>query len=580
MQLRAWRAWLVGGGCAAAAGVLQAAQFVSAPPLTQVVQAPVGSVSAGTVQVPIITWGGDIATILANGNAAATAPGSAFGQAGLKLRLARQDVFARQLEDYLAGRSPYLRGTLGMINMAAEVASRDARTRPVLIHQLTWSAGGDALVVTAGIRSTKDLKGKTIALQAYGPHVDYMTKILADAGLTPRDVNVRWVSDLTGSKNTPAAALRDNGVDAAFVITPDALALTSNGAVGSGAEDSVRGARILLTTKSASRIIADVYAVRADYLEAHRGEVQKFVAALTQAQDDLRALVADKGKRAADYRNTFGAAAQLLLDSAQALPDAEGLYADAEFVRLKGNVDFFAREKNPRNLAALTREIQSAFVPLGLMGRGVPLEAAKWDYARFGQAGAAALAEANAAIPAAPTERFDPQAVAGVMAQRQAQGKLADGELFSFEVQFRPNQDKFPAELYTEAFKRAVALASTYGGAIITVEGHSDPMAYLKAKKDGSPEVVLGRTMQSARNLSLSRAVAVRESLIAYAKAQGVALDPSQFAVLGHGILQPKTGICGGDPCAPKNEQEWLSNMRVQFRLVQVEAEAAAFKPI
>jgi ABC-type nitrate/sulfonate/bicarbonate transport system substrate-binding protein/outer membrane protein OmpA-like peptidoglycan-associated protein len=574
-----WRGVLVSVFCLQALGA-SAAQFVASPPLAQVVNTPVGHVAPGPVQVPIITWGGDIATVLANGNGAVTTPASAFGRAGLNLRLVRQDVFAKQLEDYMAGRSPYLRGTLGMLNMAAELASRDARTRPVVVQQLTWSAGGDALVVTGAIRSARDLKGKTVALQAYGPHVDYMAKILADAGLTPRDVAIKWVSDLTGSKNTPAAALRDNGVDAAFVITPDALALTSNGTVGTGAEDSVRGARILLTTKSASRIIADVYAVRADFLQARRAEVEKFAAALTQAQEDLRALVAAKPQRAAEYKATFSAAAQLLLDSPQAVADAEGLYGDAEFVRLAGNVDFFARDKNPRGFAALTREIQSAFVPLGLLGRSLPLEAAKWDYARFGQGGAAAQAAATAESPIAPAPRFDPQAVAGVVAQRQAQGKLGEGELFSFEVLFKPNQDKFPAEQYTEAFRRVLNLASTYAGAIITVEGHSDPLGYLQAKKAGSPEVVLGRTAQSARNLSLARAVAVRESVIAYARSQGVALDPSQFAVLGHGIQQPKTGLCGSDPCAPKTEQEWLSNMRVQFRLVQVEAEASAFKPI
>lgn len=574
-----WRGVLVSVCCLQALGA-SAAQFVASPPLTQVVSTPVGNVAPGPVQVPLITWGGDIATILANGNSATTLPASAFGRAGLNVKLVRQDVFAKQLEDYLAGRSPYLRGTLGMVNMAAELASRDARTRPVVVQQLTWSAGGDALVVTGTIKSARDLKGKTVALQAYGPHVDYMAKILADAGLAPKDVTIKWVSDLTGSKNTPAAALRDNGVDAAFVITPDALALTSNGTVGTGAEDSVRGARILLTTKSASRIIADVYAVRADFLQARRAEVEKFAAALTQAQEDLRTLVAAKPQRAAEYKATFTAAAQLLLDSPQAVADAEGLVGDAEFVRLAGNVDFFARDKNPRSFATLTREIQSAFVPLGLMGKSLPLEAVKWDYARFGQGGAAAQAAATAEAPTAPAPRFDPQAVAGVVAQRQAQGKLGEGELFTFEVQFKPNQDKFPAELYTEAFKRVLNLASTYAGAIITVEGHSDPLGYLQAKKAGSPEVVLGRTAQSARNLSLSRAVAVRESVIAYARSQGVALDPSQFAVLGHGIQQPKTGVCGSDPCAPKTEQEWLSNMRVQFRLVQVEAEASAFKPI
>ena len=37
---------------------------------------------------------------------------------------------------------------------------------------------------------------------------------------------------------------------------------------------------------------------------------------------------------------------------------------------------------------------------------------------------------------------------------------------------------------------------------MITVEGHSDPLGYLQAKKDGASPVVLGRTQQSAKNLS------------------------------------------------------------------------------
>ncbi|HTN28500.1 MAG TPA: OmpA family protein, partial [Burkholderiales bacterium] len=198
-------------------------------------------------------------------------------------------------------------------------------------------------------------------------------------------------------------------------------------------------------------------------------------------------------------------------------------------------------------------------------------EHAGWDYRKLG---------AGADVVAAEKSRFDAETVATMVALKQSQGKLQEGELFSFEVFFKPNQDKFTADLYGEAFKKVASLAATYGGAIITVEGHSDPMAYLRAKKDGSPDVVLGRTQQSAKNLSLSRAIAVRDSLIAYAKTQGVSLDPTQFAVVGHGITQPKTGICGSDPCAPKSETEWQSNMRVEFRILQVEAEASAFKPL
>ena len=81
-----------------------------------------------------ITWGGDIATVHANGNGVATAPGSIFGKLGLNLRLVREEAFLKQLDTYLSGKSPYLPGTLGMINLAVEAASRDPRTKPVVIY--------------------------------------------------------------------------------------------------------------------------------------------------------------------------------------------------------------------------------------------------------------------------------------------------------------------------------------------------------------------------------------------------------------------------------------------------------------
>jgi ABC-type nitrate/sulfonate/bicarbonate transport system substrate-binding protein len=548
------------------------AASVAPKPLADTVHTTVAAVVPGPVQVPIITWGGDIATILANGNAKATEKNSIFGKLGLNLRLVREDVFSRQLDAYLAGRSPYLRGTLGMIHMAAEAAGRDARTKPQVIYQMTWSAGGDALVVKSNVKTAKDLRGKTIALQAYGPHIDYLGKVLADAGLTLRDVNLRWLDDLTGSKNTPVAAFRENGVDAAMVIIPDAQALTSRGAVGTGAEDSVKGARILLSTKTANRIITDVYAVRADYLQTNRAEVENFVRGLLQGELALRQLVAARSAQAADYGQTMKAAAQILLDSPQAVADAEGMVQDAEFVGAAGNQAFFTRAANPRGFAQLNGEIQTALTAVGLLRQKSDLEYAKWDYDRLsGSAKAPAAAE---------SPRFDAGQVAALVTRKQQQGKLSEGELFSFEVFFKPNQDTFPVEQYKDSFNEVIKLASTYGGAIITVEGHSDPMGFLQAKKSGASQIVLSRTQQSAKNLSMARANAVRDSIVSYARGRGIGLDPSQFAVVGHGIVQPRTGMCGGDPCPPKTEQEWYSNMRVEFRIIQIEAEASAFKPL
>lgn len=537
-----------------------------APPLTRQINATVGSVKdAKQIQVPLITWGGDIATILANGSTAKTANNSIFAQKGLSFNLVRQDDFKKQVEAYLKGDTPYLRGTMGMINMAAEVLNKDPRTKPVVVYQMTWSNGGDCLVVKSGINSARDLKGKTIAVQAYGPHVDYMATILKDAGLSTKDVNIRWAKDLTGTDQSPAEMFSGKDVDAAFAIIPDGLMLTSNGTVGTGAEGSVKGARIMLSTKTANRVIADVYAVRSDYFKAHRKQVQDFVHGLLLATQELKSLFKEKERNLTEYKALIGASARILLDSAQATADAEALYGDCEFVEFPGNVKFFGDEKWPRGMGPLVNEIQSAFVTIGLLGRKAPIEQARWDYNQ--------LRSGLSGIDAVEAPRFKKEAVAKVVARKQAMGTLGEGELFSLEINFQPNQNDFPEELYAEGFKRIVELASTYGGAVITVEGHSDPHKYRRLEKKGATQVELRRTKQAAKNLSMNRSIAVRNSVIRFGKKAGVPLDESQFTVIGHGITQPKYP-------QPKTKEQWLSNMRVVFRIIQIEAEDDAFVPL
>ncbi len=122
----------------------QSVQYVDSPPLKQTVSARVGEVrTGGPTKVPLITWGGDIATIMANGNRATTTTNSIFGRKNLQLKLVRMDDFKQQVESYVKGEMPYLRGTMGMVSMAAEVLNKDSRTRPVVIYQHTWSNGGD-----------------------------------------------------------------------------------------------------------------------------------------------------------------------------------------------------------------------------------------------------------------------------------------------------------------------------------------------------------------------------------------------------------------------------------------------------
>ena len=231
-----------------------------------------------TLEVPFILWGGDVATFQANGGLK-TRPGSAFAKLGLDLNLVPGDNFIEQVRRYMGGKSPFLRGTLRMIGLASEVIGEDPRTKGVVFLQLTWSAG-DHMVGREGFKTLNDLRGKKVVLQRGGPHVGMLDDIIGAAGLTWNDVTVVWVDDITGDKGPAERFRKDSSIDACMVITPDMLGLSSGlDAKGTGAEGTVKGAHVVISTANMSRSIADVYVCRKDYFDAHRDVVEKLTAA-------------------------------------------------------------------------------------------------------------------------------------------------------------------------------------------------------------------------------------------------------------------------------------------------------------
>ena len=159
-----------------------------------------------------------------------------------------------------------------------------------------------------------------------------------------------------------------------FVIIPDGLALTEG-------DDAVTGAKILMSTKTANRVISDVYAVRKDYLEANRDKVQKLVHGLMLAEQELKDAVKGNSQLWKDVKT---ATAKILLESPdaneQAVADAEALYYDCQFVGYRGNVKYFGDTKWPRNFSKMTDEIQTSFVAMGLLSSKVPIAHAELSY--------------------------------------------------------------------------------------------------------------------------------------------------------------------------------------------------------
>jgi ABC-type nitrate/sulfonate/bicarbonate transport system substrate-binding protein/outer membrane protein OmpA-like peptidoglycan-associated protein len=543
-------------------------EYLDAKPLSKVVTPRLKPVESGSKPLYVITWGGDVSLVhgLQEG---------LFRAEGLDISLSLENDFARQVQAVLDGKTPYLRGTMGMINAAAEVF-KAAGTDLVVIVQLTWSSGGDTMTVRPSVRTPNDLKGKTIALQLYGPHMDYVANLLSNAGIRPSQATLRWLKELTlptydtqGITVDPVSAFTvDDKIDAVMAISPDALKLTSGGTVGSGAEGSVKGARMLLSTKTASRIIADVYAVRKDYFDANRAQVQKFVHAVLRSQEALTELLTNKSSQQAKYRQLLTKSADLLLGAPQATADIEGMLGDCEFVFHAGNVAFFTGVGTTRTLATLTQEIQPAFIDMGLMTNRVSLPSAGWDYNQL------ATGLKNTRQTAAP--RFDP-----ARAQQAVERQLSvepgawetEGTLFVIEIAFDPNQSVFAEDRYAKDYEKAVQITQTYGGALVVVEGHSDPLGILQAQQKGERAEVLDQMRQVAKNLSLARANAVRGSFIQYARDHGITIDTSQFVAIGRGVEAPKFS-------PPRTKEEWAANRRVRFVIKQVEAELTEFKPL
>ena len=556
-------------------------KYVNSPSLDTAVSPNVRECAAGgQTQVPIITWGGDEATILANGGVT-TKTSSIFGKKNLNLKLVREDVFANQVKNYMSCKSPFLRGTLGMLNMATPVTEQDPRTKMVVVYQMTWSQGGDALVVKGNISKPKDLKGKTVALQAYGPHVDYLAKVLANSGLKMSDVKIKWLKDVTGTENTPMEAFYEKGVDAALVIIPDALTLTKGG----GAEGSVKGAKVLMSTKTAGKIISDVYAVRSDYFKKNKNTIFKFVDGLIEGQEKLKAIYTNEKSDSKNFVANAKVFAKILMDSENAIEDVKGMYLDAKFVGYHGNIRFFTNKNEPRNFAKLNAEIQKSFKKIGLTSSNKKISKANWDYNNF--------RKGLASLPAPKKNKFNVAKVEQVISAMKENDTLGERSLYTKEIRFSPKQKNFKLSAYRQYFRELVDLISTNSGAILTVEGHSDPTGYLKKVKQNTDYKILRRFKRSAINLSIERANGVKQSFLKYAKNKGIDIDSSQITIVGYGISKPayarycsfdassnsfvESGNKNDYPCPPKSSPEWKSNRRVEFRIIPVETESEVF---
>lgn len=566
--------------------------------------------------MPWITWGGDVIAFEANGGAETTTPTSAFGKLGLKYNMVQGDNFVSQVKNYMNGETPFLRGTFRMLAQASGVLGSSSDTQPVIILQETYSLG-DHLVARKGISTLNDLKPKDgkkikVALQRGGPHVGLLDDTLRTADLKWEDIEVVWCNDLAGPKGPAAKFKSDTSIDVCAVITPDMLGLTGGlDATGTGAEGTVEGSHVVSSTSTMSRSVVDVVAVRSDYFKTHKEECEKFVAgylAVSKQVQDWRKQTEDTGTMPPEYKKlltvaqaTFGREVVPTIEV-----DGHGLMLDAQIVGLTGNIAFFEQEGNLNGFDAKQK------VGLDLaVGQGYATERKGFQPPNFDYKKIAELAGLEYKVPTFNRRRIAEGVDLFPDSDPGAASEKGIKVIYTFEITFDANQTDFSADQYGPQFEEAIKNASLYGNAAIRITGHSDPTKtlvdliragmkkgvitrtgdrggykyYLNGKSldltqtktvtqlidsgafDGVREYDPRATMQAALNLSHRRAQSVRESLLKYADDKGYQFDESQFRPVGAGISHPVIA-------KPSNLAEAQKNMRVQFQIVTVPAEA------
>ena len=557
----------------------------------------------GPLQIPLITWAADGVTVSANGGLEPN-PNSPLARAlGRPVKLEVIDDFDQQVQNYVSGKSPFLRGTADMIALVAQALKNvDPGLEPVVVLQLSTSTGADGFVAK-DITSIADLKGKKIVTQINGPHLSLIGNMLKDAGLQPNDVQIKFVKQITAAPDynpkTPAedpanALRRDPSLTGATCISPDILALTAGGTTGTGLEGTVKGARAIFTTKTASSIIFDTYAVRRDFLGEHPDLVDAFREAHLRQQefflDELANIKkghdADK-KRVASFKALCKPLAKIFNQDENAVSDyIIWVGSDSQLAGRAGNAKFFD-DANPVGFRATTARIQEFFVGLGLIESPTTIA-----YNRPALAERPAAGEMSAVAKPAPAPSVAKPAFASTQAVRKAAESAGANVMYRYTFKFPAQVSEIKWQDYPDVFSKINETVNRYGGAVVQLRGHADNFFYnfVQAKQAQGQTTYQRRIagtdkfetlplpkpeelLNDANALSYSRAFAVKRAYAAYVR-EHLQLSPdevdlSRFDVKGMGLADPIVK----NPQTPEQRAE---NMRGEMVIIAAESEIPA----
>ncbi len=432
---------------------------------------------------------------------------------------------------YAAGNLHIGWATLDMVPLFLEGLRKDSRVMPRIYQQVDWSNGGDGIVVRDSITTMADLRGKKMVLAQNSPSHFFVLNALINSGVQPAEVDFKFTQD---AFQAAAAFNADKSIAGAVSWAPDIYNL-----------EKVKGNKLIVTTSTANKLIADVWFARADFAKDNPDIMEGIVRGIFDAMMDL------KGQDARQKVAKLMAAGYSIPES-----DTLGMLGDAHSTNYAENRDFFLNQNNPTNFERTWNTAYFLYKKINAVTQQTP----------FDQVMDFSILRKLADEPKYASQKNEYDVQFAPSAAGTIQGEQNEILTKTVVLHFFPNSwdlnkkitrsvdGKDVEELYDPNVQFVIEevgkLAGQYGAARIVIEGHTDA-----SMKSQVPKSLV-------QELSLNRANSVKQGILR----KFPTLQPNQFATAGLGW------DCPADSSDPDNAAK---NRRVEIKVYPAEAAPA-----
>ena len=488
------------------------------------------------VNFPINVWIGWLPIVAANHGFEPNTESIFYKKYKFKVRISLIDDPVQARDAFITGDSHILWGTLDMMALFAPGLMQDSRTAPRIYQQVDWSSGGDGIVVRDSVKNVADLSGKTIVYAQNSPSQYYLATLLIQGGVDPRKVSHLYTKT---AFEASAAFVSDRSrqIEGCVSWAPDIYNISKQ----------VPGTKLLSTTADASKLIADVWAARADFARDHPEIIKGLVAGIFEAIGELDTKADGTRKNPQLFEQ---ACAWLAKGYSFPVEDIKKMCGDAHSTNFGENRGFFLDASNATNFERTWDRINYVYGQLGRVDKPVPFDKVM-DFSVMKQLDASGVFSGQKDTYSASFSAAD----WGKVAEKPLLTKVIRIRFFTnssnpFELKRDDYNRPVPSTMYDPNVKKTVddvaTMVKQFDRCLIKIVGHTDA-----SMKGQVPEKLV-------LDLSQQRADAIKKLLI----------DKYHFPAEKF----QATGMGWNQPADPNNPNDNAANRRVEINVYPVES--------